>query len=221
MKELTEEKTRKMKGLSKAIYIIAKIVRVFLWIGFVGVAIVAVVIPMLFKHVDVAKDKVTFTMAGHTAKVVANDDRTSYVITEDDNEIYTINDEDEVKALNLLLDNIDANKVCAYLEVALVGAMAVMVLATLIMKYLIKLFKEIHDDEAIFKEEYPTYVRKMAYFSIAIIVVNFVVGFVCELLITSDITFNVDFANLFEVLILFAAAYVFEAGYKLSSKKSK
>ena len=217
--ELTEEKQRKVKGLSKAIYIVAKVLRICLIIGFVGVIIGMITIPVITTSIKVENgtitvfdEKVSYEQLDN--KIIFRDSK--------EKEVFTITD--DIENVNKVLDYLDNNKLgnmIVLIEISLVLAEVVIVLVCYTFKHIEELFKNIHDKDTPFTMENAEHFRKIGYLLIAVLVVEAISNFTFTL-INSDFALNVDLANVLFILGFFVFSYIFEYGSKLQDEsKSK
>lgn len=211
---LIEEKQRKVRGLSKAIYIVAKILRIFLIIGFVGVIIGMITIPVITTSIKVENgtitvfdEKVSYEQSDN--KIVFRDSK--------DKEVFTITD--DIDDVNKVLDYLDNNKLAnmvVLIEISLVLAEIVIILVCYTFKHIETLFKNIHDNDTPFTMENAEHFRKIGYLLIVVLVVEAISNFTFTL-INSDFVLNVDLVNVLFILGFFVFSYIFEYGTKLQS----
>lgn len=216
--ELEYEKQRKVKGLSKAIYIVAKVLKVFLIIGFVAVIIGMITIPAITSAIKVEDN---------TIKVF--DEKVSYeqfdnkIVFKDINnkEVFTI--EDDIDDVNKVLDYLDNNKLgnmVLLIEVSLLLAEVVICLVYYIMKHIEILFKNIHDKDTPFIMENVDHFRKIAYLLIAVLVVE-IISNLTFTLVKSNFVLSVALANILFILGFFVFSYIFEYGVKLQESSNE
>lgn len=210
--KLENEKQRKLKGLSKAIYIVAKVLRVFLIIGFVGIIIGMITIPIITNKIKVENHTITIL-----DEKVTYEQKDNKIIFRDTNnkDVYTM--EDDVNDVNKVLDYLDNNKLgsmVVIIEISLALALVVVCLVYYAMKHIEQLFKNIHDNDTPFIMENALHFRKIGYLLIAILIVEAVSNLTFTM-VKSDFALKVDLVNVLFILAFFAFSYIFEYGSKL------
>lgn len=212
-----EDKQKKMKGLSKAIYVLARIGKVFTIIGIVGLAIAMLVIPIVASNVKV-KDNNIIQVFDEKIRYERNDKEVTIFIDDNDSDFQEnkITDKDEVKALNLVIDYIEDNditKVSLFIEAAFVFLEITLFVSFFTLKHLDKLFTNIHSGDTPFTMENVEHIKKMAYLMIALIIFPAIASGIAGFVIDEDMAMNFDLSNLLYILILFSLSYIFEYGY--------
>ena len=207
----------KIKGLSKAISIIAKIIKVFLIIGAVGIIIGASILPFVIKNITVVDD--------------INVENDSFITISQKDELISIKVQDKIvvadysveeyKDLSKILSNDKKNTFMYYLEGTMFIGILMLVLLYFIMNYVEKLFKNMYLNDTPFILDNVNHIRKIAYLSICYIVAPLILGGIFEMITNIDLNINFSLLNVMLVLVLFVFAYVFEYGYSLENKKTK
>lgn len=213
--ELEQEKQRKVKGLSKAIYIVAKVLSVFLIIGFIGIIVGMITVPIITSSIKVENNTITIfdekvSYEQLDNKIVFRDSKNK--------DIYTI--EDDIDDVNKVLDYLDNNKLnnmVVLFEVSLIFAIVVIALVYYALKHIGDLFKNIHDKETPFIMENAVHFRKIAYLLIAVLVVEAISNFTLTIF-NSDFVLKIDLVNILFILGFFVFSYIFEYGSKLQEK---
>lgn len=213
-----KDKQKKMKFLSKFIYILAKIGKVITIIAGVCLLLAMAITPVLVGNISIKDNSITI----FGEKVEYENHEDEIVISVKGVKVGSITGDDMVK-FNLAtneLDKINIPKLFSYVEFALVTSAAIMVLTYFILLYLEKLFRNIYNNETPFIIDNINYIKKIAYLLIAI----FATSFVCDLISTAifdyAISAKIDLTSLIYVLIILSIAYIFEYGYELQ-KNSK
>ena len=207
-----EDKQKKMKGLSKAIYIIARIFKVITIIGIVGLLIAMIAAPVATSNIKVKDNQLK--VFGEKIEY----ERTDTYITFNDGKdnIKTFNDKDEVEAIGKVLDYIEDNnmtRVTIILEFVLVCLEGVLVLTNMIFAKLDKLFTNVHNGDTPFTMENVGYIKMISYLMIATLVFNMLASGFGELLLEGGIDFGMNLKDILYILILFSLSYIFEYGY--------
>ena len=175
-----EEKQNKVKGLSKAISIIAIIGRIICYVGlfFIGIAIIL-----------------------------------APIIVEEKNQY-------SIMTIKTALQNNNKTKLIVLSETALAFTIINLVLVSIVLLYLERLFKNISSGDTPFTMDNVRYIKKMAYLMIAVIVLPSGGGLLAQFITGMDLDLDFEMFNVIEILFLFSLAYIFEYGYliQLDSK---
>ena len=214
---LSKKKQAYLKGLADAASIISRVLRVCLYIGIVCLVICVIALPFLFN---------TFDLNDHVLTIKSTGEK--YELINDGTEVYKIKVGDKVKDLDLeispreidnVLDNYSKTQIVCYLEIAFIIAISSMVLLMILLRYVERLAINISEGD-VFAEENPILLRNIGYVMIAIIVIPFLAGIVPNAVMGTNFGEDFTFVNVVEILIVFALAYIFEYGNKLSSKNN-
>lgn len=204
--KLKKEKQEKVKGLSKAIYIIAEIGNVITSIVLVIVLIGIIVVPILANNVEIQEDN----------KIVAFGTEFEYqtrgkemTLKYDGGELVLgLVDEDiDMDGVLEKLRNSSKTSITVLLEVLLICSLAVLSSTYNIMKYLKKLFVNIHNGDTPFTRENVKSIKNIAIYMIVIILLPSITG--------DNITIELDLFEVLCILLLFCLSYIFEYGYEI------
>lgn len=211
--KLKDDQQRKMKGLSKAIYIIARICKVVSIIGIVSVIISMVAIGIVTSNtkiedntITIFDEKLTYTRSADLIEIEYNDDKEEITKKED------------LIILNKILDYMENKSTVVYIsfiEFAFLTLIVSLILLVYILKHLETLFVNIHNGETPFTKENIDHIKKMAYLMIAAIVLPNICGLISEVVIQEDLNIGFELMDVIYVLFLFSMAYIFEYGYEL------
>ncbi len=213
---MSKEKEKNLKGLSKAIYILAAIVRVISWIGFAVLLIVTVITPVLASKVKVTES--TIELGDKTIEYY-KEDSDLIIKYKEDSWTFKGNDAVAIETLLTKIRELSVKKIAVAIEVSLVCALASLVLNALVFKKLGKLFHSIHDSATPFKEEHPAYLRQMGYYMIAIFGVSILSSLLTSIIVGVDFSINTQSFDILAVLVIFALSYIFEYGYSKEANK--
>ena len=118
------------------------------------------------------------------------------------------------------LQNNNKTKLIVLSETALAFAIINLVLVSIVLLYLERLFKNISSGDTPFTMDNVRYIKKMAYLMIAVIVLPSGGGLLAQFITGMDLDLDFEMFNVIEILFLFSLAYIFEYGYliQLDSK---
>lgn len=204
---------RNMKGLSKAIYLIARICKIVTIMGVVVSLISMLVTGILTANIKV--DSETVLLFGEKIHYTRNSEQ---VKIEYDGKVETITTKNEVYAMNQLFDFLENKSTFVYvgfIEVAFLILVITLVLICLTLKHLEQLFINIHNGDTPFTKGNIEHIKKMAYIMIATIILPNISGVLAEMAIQEDLNIGFEFFDIIYILFLFSMAYIFEYGYEL------
>ena len=209
--KLKKEKQKKVKGLSKAIYILSKIGEIVLKVGIVVLILLMIAVPFLVKDVQVKDNELVYNNS--TLKIVDTEGKLSLTI----NDMELLNESSKetiIKVKDIFLNNSKA-KIIGVTETGLASLVAYLVLLIMVLRHMQKLFKNINEGDTPFTLDNVNHIKKMAYFMIATIIVSGIGSGIFELLTKSTFDLGIRTFDFIEILFLFAISYVFEYGYEL------
>lgn len=208
-----KEQQNKMKGLSKAIAIIAKIGRIVTIVCIPIIVVSMIILAILMKNVEVADNEIKYSGNNEVIKITEEDDRVSLKVN--NKLIADINNQDEIVKIKDILLNNSKYVVLFYVETGLVFLIICLVLIGMMLKALENLFNNINKGDTPFTLENVGYIKKMSYIMIAITVLPYVVGMLFEIILKVDLNVDFELFSLLEVLFLFSIAYIFQYGYEI------
>lgn len=206
-----KEKQKKMKGLSKAIYVIARILRIFVLLGLVLATISLIAIPFIGSKVKLDKNTIQYRDKVYHYTI---DEKHLTVEGISDNNRFDI---DFVTDSNLqeYIENHSVTYFVFVTECVLICLIITIIFMDSILKYLEKLFKNIHNGDTPFTLENIKYIRKIALFLILLIAFPTIGGFLCEGITSIDMNVEIEFMTIILVLVVLSLAYIFEYGYQI------
>lgn len=205
-----KEKQNKMKGLSKTIYIIARIGKIVSIIGIVTLVLAMLVMPIVISNVKIIDDN---TIEIFDKRI--NHEKNNITVTiEYDGEKREITNSEMNNLLNLVTDNSNFVAI-GFIEVGLLFLVATLVLIFIILRYLEQLFINIHNGQTPFTLENANYMKKMAILMIATIILPNIGGAILETIIKQNLNMGFELFDLIYILFLFSMMYVFEYGYEI------
>ncbi len=209
-----KEKQRKMKGLSKAIYIIARICKICVVIGIVCVALTMILTPILTCNIKMNADN-TIKIFNQNIEYEREDTR---IVIRDNFGSYVVSNSDEVTALNEVIDKLESMSMLSitmFIEIAFGTLIGTLLLMYFVFKHLECLFVNIHNGETPFTLENVKCIKTIAFLMIAVIVVPNIIGLFAEMIIDQELGIGFETFDLIYILFLFSMAYVFEYGYEI------
>ena len=209
--KLKKAEQAKMKGISKAISIIAKIGRIASIVGIVAVILVMVFTPYIVKNIEVVDNRIVYK--GNEKFSIIED--SVIKVKYDDKTLDVEDDAETIIKIKEIFENNSNIKIIGFTEAAFVSLIVTLVLVVYILKHLEDLFNNINKGDTPFTLENVNHIKCMAYLMIAAIILPYVAGSIFELIIKTDLDIEFELFNLIEILFLFGMAYIFEYGHAI------
>ena len=216
---MDEKSEKKLKGISKALSIVSKVIKVFVIIGVVGCVVAAIMLPLLLGNISFKND--TLKVGQDTILNISTEEDKIKISTKDQVVLIDSISVEEFNELKELLTPKTKSMFLTYIEGILFITILALCIFYVVMNYCDKLFKNIYEKDSPFNLENIDYIRKIAYLLIAYIVVPLVFGGIFELITGKDMMFDASFLEIFLIIVLFLTSYVFEYGYSVENKKAK
>jgi transcriptional regulator with XRE-family HTH domain len=212
-----EEKQQKMKGLSKAIYVIARIGKIMVTIAIPIVIICMLFLPYLVKNVDVTNNKITFNGSNEGLTVVEEniDNNITFRLKYKNIVIADVSNQETIAKMGEVLENNSKSLIIAYLETGLLFLVINLFLYRIILKHLEDLFIDINNGDTPFTLKNVHHIKQIAFLMIATIVLSTIPGAMFELILKSDLNVELELFDVVQILFLFSMAYIFEYGYEI------
>lgn len=207
-----QEQQDKMKSLSKAISIIAKIGRIICLIC-IPIIIASMIILSIVIHKVVIEDEKIIWDGSDIISVVETDNGVS--ITINDEVVSNIKNQGEIVKIKELLQSNSKIMVLGYVETGFAFLIICLILVSVMLKCLESLFNNINKGDTPFTLEKVGYIRKMAYLMIFVTILPNIVGILFEIILKADLNIGFEMFSLVEILFLFSIAYIFQYGYEI------
>ncbi len=206
-----KEKQQKMKGLSKAIYVIARICRMIVTISIPVVIVSMAFIPYLVNNTDVTDGKIS--VSDNSITVV--EENTGVQLKYKNIVIADETNQESISKMKEILANHSKTEIIVYLEFGGLILTAYLILYWIILKHLEHLFVNINNGDTPFTLENVKHIKKMAYLMIAAIILPIAAEVIFESVLKTDLDVGFELYNAVEILFLFSMAYIFEYGYEI------
>ena len=210
-----KEKQKQVKGLSKLIYIIAKIGMIGIIVGIVSIGITMIATLFLSSSIKVEDNKIV-RIYNQDIVNYERDDSKIVITTYKDRTVIT--DKTQVEVLNIIIDkleNTSITKMVVFIEFAFAFLILTLVLLYLTLQHLEKLFKNIHNGDTPFTMENVNHIKRMAILMIITIIGPNIVGIITEKIIGEDLGIGFETFDFIYILFLFSMSYIFEYGYQI------
>ena len=207
-----EEKQRKIKGISKAVYILARIGKIVLIIAISLILLLMIITPIFISNIELKDNSILFF--GEKIIEKSNDDA-KLQLEVNGKVVSDENNQDEIEQIKSIFENNSKVKIIASVEIGYVCAMVCLVLYKMTLSRLEKLFININEGDTPFTLENVRYIKQMAFLMIASIIFPNISGIFFELILTLDLGIKLELSDIVEILFLFGMSYIFEYGYEL------
>lgn len=208
-----KEKQNRVKGLSKAIYIIARIGKILSILGIVCTIATMIAIPFISSNVKVKDNEIE--LYGKKVRYEYQDDN---LIFKYNNQEKMVEREEEKLAIKETLNKIENGNMpllVGFIETAFTFLIVTLVLFIIILEHLEKLFINIHNGETPFTIENVKHINKMAMFMILVIIIPNIAGVIAEKIIGENLGIEFELFDFIYILFLFSMSYIFEYGYEI------
>ena len=210
---IEKDKQRKLKVLSKIIYILAKIGKILTYIAIPFIVLGMVVIPILMNKIDIKNDRIILKDKGNSISIVEKNDKLT--INVKDAKVAEVTSAKDISKIKDFFNNNSKGTIIAAGETALAFALISIIIAIILLRRVEKLFKNINKNDTPFTCDNVEHIRRIAFLMIINIIIPAVASAVIELILKVDLNIHFGAYNLIEILALYVLVYIFEYGCKL------
>ena len=210
---IENDKQRKLKVLSKIIYILAKIGKILTYIAIPFIVLGMVIIPMLMNKIDIKNDRIILKDKGNVISIVEKNDKLTINIK--DAKVAEVTSAKDISKIKDFFNNNSKGTIIAAGETALAFALISIIIAILLLRRVEKLFKNINKNDTPFTYDNVEHIRRIAFLMIINIILPAVASAVIEIILKVDLNIHFGAYNLIEILALYVLVYIFEYGCKL------
>ncbi len=211
-----KEKQKKMKGISKTIYILARIGKIISILGMISLSLTIAITPIFLSHIQITDNNIKILGEEIKYKEVKNGIQIMY--RKENTFIHQNEYKHQINFINHFKEN--PYKVIGFIETAFLFLLITLILLQFAFSILEKLFINIHDKDTPFSLENVNYIKKLAIFMTLIIIIPNIAGSILSIITEYSIGIDFELIELIYILIFFSMAYIFEYGYfiQLDSK---
>ena len=206
-----KEKQKKMKGLSKAIYVIARISQIVTIMGIAISTFMLVAVPFIGNKIEITDDKIKMF-----------DEVYSYSVTNDNLIVIDTKDEsnleirvNSVENLNEFVEDHSTTNLIISIEFMILCLTVTLVFTYILLKHLEKLFVNIHNGDTPFTLDNINYIKKIALFLILIYVFPYITGLLFQTITGIYLDITLEVMDIVFILIIISLSYIFEYGYQI------
>lgn len=214
-----KEKQSKMKGISKAIYVIARVGKIITTIAIPIIVLLLIVTPIFISNIEVKDDTIVIKGSRIDDKITITEEKiengaslrlkVNNVIVADET------DQNTILQMKSVLENNSKGQIIAFIELGFVCVLICLILYRMILTRLEKLFININEGDTPFTLENVGYIKQMAILMIIALVLPNFGGIVFENILADDLDVGFELFDIIQILFLFGIAYVFEYGYEI------
>ena len=214
-----EEKQRKIKGVSKAIYIIAIIGKIAITMAIPIIALLLIVTPIFISNIELRDNTIIFKGVRIDDKITITEEKAENgaILKLKVNDVL-IADETNQQAISQMknvLENNSKGQIIAFLELGFGCLIICLVLYRMVLNRLEKLFININQGDTPFTLENVRYIKQMAKLMIIALALPSCGGILFERILSTDLDVGFELFDIIQILFLFGISYIFEYGYEL------
>lgn len=225
--KLEKEKQKRLKVLSKILYVLARIGKIGSRIAVCVVVVSAIIGGIILAKADIKSEKnIVFDSNSNigVAEYIENDDGKVFVTGLNENKVMETkeldsHDADELKKVAKVVASRQKGETMAGIVIITVVAIATFILLAVALGYLEKLFKNIHEGDTPFTLENVKNIKMMTYYMIAVTILSSVLSALISFFVGTDVTLSIG-TGLVTILFLYSISYIFEYGYELQKGSS-
>lgn len=214
-----EEKQKKIKGISKAIYILARIGKIVTTIAIPIIVFLLIVTPIFIGNIELKDNTITFKGARIDDKITITEEKSNDGVTlqlkANGILIADAKDQDTILQMKNILENNSIGQIIAFLELGFVCLLICLMLYRMTLSRLEKLFININQGDTPFTLENVRYIKEMAKLMIVALILPTGGGLIFEKLLATDLNVGFELFDVVQILFLFGIAYIFEYGYEI------
>ena len=212
--KFNEKKQKEVKTLSNVISLIGKIGAIVLKVAIPFIILAMILVPYIINNVEIKNNEIGFKT--ENIKIIDENKIEIHDIIVGEFDI-----EDEDYDVIEMFNNNSNEKIIGYIEAGLVFLLVDIIIMIFILSCIEKLFNNIKNNNTPFTLDNVTFIKKISYLMIALIIITPISGVIFNSLLgLSDGNSPFELMSILEILIIFSMSYIFEYGYEMQ-KDSK
>ena len=209
--KLNKTEQKKVKILSKILYIIGRIGNIITKVGIVTVAIIMILTPISISNIDIKEDKII--SLGNTIKIQEIDEGIRLTSAQNENIIIADINNSDVEIMKKAYNKYDKKTLILLLEASFATLITFLIFLGKVLKHLEKLFKNINEGDTPFTLINVNHIKKMSYYMIGAIITSAIGTTLLSTISTEDV--DISLFNIVEIIFVYAISYIFEYGYHI------
>ena len=214
-----KEKQKKMKGISKAIYILARIGKIITTIAIPIIVLLLIVTPIFISNIELKDNTIVFKGARIDDRITITEEKSNDGMTiqlkVNGILIADAKDQDTILQMKSVLENNSKGQIIAFLELGFACLITCLVLYRMTLNRLEKLFVNINQGDTPFTLENVKYIKQIAKLMIVALALPTCGGLVFERILSTDLDVGFELFDVIQILFLFGISYIFEYGYEI------
>ena len=202
--KFNENKQKEVKTLSNVISLIGKIGAIVLKVAIPFIILAMILVPYVINNVEINNNEIGFKT--ENIKIIDKNKIEIHDIIVGEFDI-----EDEDYDIIKMFNNNSNVKIIGYIEAGLVFLLVDIFIMIVILCYVEKLFNNIKNNNTPFTLDNVTFIKKISYLMIALIIITPISGVIFNSLLgLSDGNNPFELMSILEILIIFSMSYIFE-----------
>ena len=212
--KFNEKKQKEVKTLSNVISLIGRIGAIVLKVAIPFIILAMILVPYIVSNVEIKNNQIGFK----TENIKITDENQIKVY---DVIVGEVDIENEDYNIIELFENNSNTKIIVYVELGLLFLLVSIIIMIITLRYVEKLFNNIKNNNTPFTLNNVTFIKKISYLMIALIMITPISGVIFNSLLgLLDGNNSFEMVSILEILIIFSMSYIFEYGYEMQ-KESK
>lgn len=208
-----EEKQKKIRLISQALYFIARIGRIICYVSFFITIIVMLVTPFFIQNITVKNNQLLWNGNNKNFNITTKEEQT--ILKYKNFPLLAINSTEVTSKYLPIIKNHPRFLVLIYLEIGYLTLTICLILYKNILNRLENLFININKGDTPFTLENVTYIKEMARLMIISLLLPLIGGVIFEIIFQTDLDVDIELFDVIQILFLFGISYIFEYGYEL------
>ena len=214
-----EEKQKKIKGISKAIYILSRIGKLILTVAIPIVALLLIITPIFISNIELKDNTIIFKGTRIDDKITITEEKANDGVSLQlkANNILIADEKNQNTILQMknVLENNSKGQIIAFLELGFICLVICLILYRMTLIRLEKLFININQGDTPFTLENVRYIKQMAKIMIIALALPTFGGIIFEKILMMDLDVGFELFDIVQILFLFGISYIFEYGYEI------
>ncbi len=212
--KLNQEEQKRMKLVSKILYVFARIGKIVSKVAMVFVVLAMIAVPVLLAKLEVKDDKLVYNDTS-ILEVLEKNDGIEITIKDKENiKVANANKEDVKKFMEMMQPNRKYVVIGLY-EVGFITLFVGLFFISKLLDYLDKLFVNIYNGDTPFTLDNINYIKKMAYYMIFCMILP-VIGEACfTAAMLRDVELDIDLFSIMSIILVYSLSLIFEYGYRI------
>lgn len=217
-----KEQQKKMKGISKGIYITSRIAKILVLVSICIMILVMIGLPIIISNTKIDDSRITFF--GESFEYEVNNN-TIYIkgsdVNVDDGLLDYFNNNSKAYHISSgtdIQEYFTSHSTMYYIissEFIVICLILTLVVVYLILKNIEELFINIHNQDTPFTLENVKHIKKIALFLIISVFLPTITGLLFQVVTKVDMSIEFELMDIVFAIIVFSLSYIFQYGYEI------